>query len=207
MDPMLATAAIASAEKIINATLAYDPGSRIALEQLAPQVLALEITSPEFRLFLLPTDAGISLRGHYEGETTTHLRGSLPALISLAKSDQLNLKDTGVQVFGNTHFLADLQRILKTLEIDWEEILSQVFGDIVGHQSAQLLRGKMSWAKDRASNIRRLTSEFLTEELGALPNKAELAFFNGQVDDLRLGADRAAARIEQILARIRHHEA
>ncbi len=202
MDPMLATAALASAEKIINAALAYDPASRIALEQLAPQVLAIHINSPDFKIFVLPTAEGINLRGHYEGEITTQVQGTLPALVSLAQSDRLNLKDTGVQIFGSTSFLADLQKILKNLEIDWEEMLSQLFGDIIGHQSAELIRGKMSWAKDRAANIQRLTSELLTEELRVLPSAPELNYFNAQVDELRLGADRVAARIEKILARI-----
>lgn len=202
MDPMLSTAALASAEKIINAALAYDPASRIALEQLAPQVLAIHITSPDVKIYLVPTPDGVNLRGHYEGDVTTQLQGTLPALISLIKSDRLNFKDSGVQLFGSTSFLADLQKILQNLEIDWEEMLSQIFGDIIGHQSAELIRGKMSWAKDRANNIQRLTSEFLTEELRVLPNQPELAFFNAQVDELKLGADRVAARIDQILARI-----
>ena len=81
-------------------------------------------------------------------------------------------------------------------------MLSQVFGDIIGHQSAELIRSKMSWTKDRVSNIQRLTSEFLTEELRVLPSAPELRFFNAQVDELKLGADRIEARIENILARM-----
>lgn len=206
MDPMFATAALASAEKIINAALAYDPSSRIALEQLAPNVLAVEVSAPDFKVFVVPTSEGIQLRGQYEGEITTHIQGSLAALIRLSASDQINLKDSGVQLAGSTHFLAELKRILKNVDIDWEEMLSQLFGDIIGHQSAEIIRGKMNWAKDRATNIQRLTSEFLTQELKILPSKPEIAFFNSQVDELRLGADRAAARIEQILARIARHD-
>lgn len=202
MDPMLSTAALASAEKIINAALAYDPASRIALAQLEPQVLAIQITAPDFKIFVMPTQDGINLRGHYEGDITTQLQGTLPALISLIKSDRLNLKDCGVQLFGSTSFLAELQKILKNLDLDWEEMLSQVFGDIIGHQGAELIRSKMSWTKDRVNNIQRLTSEFLTEELRVLPSKPEIAFFNAQVDDIKLGVDRVAARIDQILARI-----
>jgi len=202
MDPILSTAALASAEKIINAALAYDPASRISLAQLEPQVLAIQIATPDLKVFVVPTQDGINLRGNYEGEITTQLQGTLPALASLIKSDRLNLKDSGVQLFGSTSFLVELQKILKNLEIDWEEMLSQVFGDIIGHQGAELIRNKMSWAKDRANNIQRLTSEFLTEELRILPSKPELAFFNAQVDDIKLGADRVTARIEQILARI-----
>jgi ubiquinone biosynthesis protein UbiJ len=85
-------------------------------------------------------------------------------------------------------------------------MLSQIFGDIVGHQGAEFIRGKISWVKDRTSNIQRLTSEFLTEELRALPSKPELAYFNQQVDELRLGVDRIEARVEQLLARTQAHQ-
>ena len=202
MDPMLSTAALASAEKMINAALVYDPATRIALAALEPQVLAIHITSPDIKVFVLPGVEGLELHGNYEGEVTTQLQGTLPALLSLIKSDRLNLKDSGVQLFGSTSFLAALQKILKNVDIDWEEMLSQVFGDIIGHQGAELIRSKLSWTKDRVTNIQRLTSEFLTEELRVLPSKPELAFFNAQVDELKLGADRVEARIEHILTRI-----
>jgi ubiquinone biosynthesis accessory factor UbiJ len=199
MDSMLSTAALASAEKIINAALAYDPSSRIALAQLEPQVLAINITTPELKIFVAPSADGIRLLGQYEGDVTTQLQGTLPALISLIKSDRLNLKDSGVQLLGSTSFLAELQKILSNLDIDWEEMLSQVFGDILGHQGAELIRSKMMWTKDRVSNIQRLTSEFLTEELRVLPSAPELNFFNAQVDELKLGADRVEAKILRML--------
>jgi ubiquinone biosynthesis protein UbiJ len=202
MDPMLSTAALASAEKTLNTALAYDPSSRIALEKLAPHILAIRILTPDITIFVAPTADGVHLLGQCEADITTRLEGTLPALISLINSDRLNLKDSGVNLFGSTSFLAELQSILKNLDIDWEEMLSNVFGDIIGHQGAGLIRSKMSWAKDRANNIQRLTSEFLTEELSILPSKPELAFFNAQVDDIKLGVDRIEARIEQILARI-----
>lgn len=206
MDNMFITAALASAEKIINAALAYDPATRIALGKLEPQILAVQINEPDVKIFIAPTANGIRLLGYYESEVTTQVQGTAPALLSLIKSDRLNLKDTGVNIFGSTSFLSDLQNILKNLDIDWEEMLSQIFGDIVGHQSAEFIRGKISWVKDRTSNIQRLTSEFLTEELRALPSKPELAYFNQQVDELRLGVDRIEARVEQLLARTQAHQ-
>ena len=199
MDAMISTAALASAEKMINAALVYDPGSRIALAALAPQVLAIKLTAPEFTFFVAPDDSGIRLLGHCEYPITTQLQGTLPALISLAKHDRINLKDSGVELIGNSLFLADLQKIFKNLDIDWEEILSKIFGDLLGHQGAAAIRQKMTWAKDRANNIQRLTSEFLTEELRALPSKSELEFFYSQVDELKLDVDRIEARIEQLI--------
>ncbi len=206
MSLLFTTAAFASAEKIINAALAYDPATRIALSRLAPKILAINVTTPAITLFFVPTENGVRLLGHCEADITTQLQGSPSALLALLKSERMNLKDSGVQVTGNTLFLAELQQILQALDIDWEEILSQVFGDIIGHQSAEFIRHKIGWAKDRATNITRLTREFLTEELHALPSKPEVAFFNQQVDDLRLGVDRVDARIHELLKKGTHPE-
>lgn len=199
MDAMFTTAAFASAEKIINAALVYDPATRIALGKLAPQVLALKISAPDVVIYIMPTAESIRLLGHYEGDVTTQVTGKVPALIALLNSDRMNLKDSGVDVIGSTIFLAQLQHILKNLDIDWEEILTHFLGDIAGHQGAEFIRSQMHWAKERVDNIQRLTSEFLTEELRVLPSKAEIAFFNHQVDDVRLGVDRIEARINRIL--------
>ena len=207
MDPMLSTAALASAEKIIQGALVYDPASRIALAQLAPQVLAIYVTQPECKIFVVPDERGIKLLGHYEGTVTTQLQGPLFALASLAKSERLNLKDTNVELVGSTGFISELQKIFKHIDIDWEEMLTRVFGDIAGHQGAEIIRSKFTWGKDRVDNISRLTSEFLTEELRVLPSSPELAYFNSQVDEIKLGVDRAQARIEQLISRIERQSA
>lgn len=199
MDATLTTAALAGAEKLIAKALEYDPASRFALAALAPQVLAVKLTAPQCTIFVAPCNEGVRLLGYYEAEATTEIQGSLAALLSLAKSERLNLKDSGVQIKGSTSFLAELQNILKNLDIDWEEILSHMFGDIAGHQSAGFIRNNMSWAKDRAQNIQRLTSEFITEELRLLPSKPELEFFYEQVDELAIGVDRIEARIQQVM--------
>lgn len=199
MDPTISTAVMAGAEKLINAALNYDPATRIAMAKLEPQVLAIHLTAPQLTIYVAPRNDGIHILGQCESAITTELKGSIPALITLLKSDRINLKDSGVQVMGSSHFLSELQQILKTLDIDWEEMLTQILGDVVGHQSAEFIRSKFGWVKDRASNIQRLTSEFLTEELKALPSKAELGFFNRQVDEIQLDVERIEARINQLL--------
>jgi ubiquinone biosynthesis accessory factor UbiJ len=202
MDAIFSTAALASAETMINAALTYDPATRIALSRLAPQVLAIKLTAPEIYIYVVPGAEGIRLLGHYEGAITTQLQGTVSALILLLKGERVNFKDSGVALIGSATFLAELQQILKKIDIDWEEMLSQIFGDIIGHQSAEFIRSKVHWTKGRADNIARLTSEFLTEELQVLPSKEEVAYFNQQVDDISLGADRIEARIAQLCSKM-----
>ncbi|WP_062063155.1 ubiquinone biosynthesis accessory factor UbiJ [Cellvibrio sp. OA-2007] len=200
MANTFALAALASAEKMLNTALRYDPATRIGLAQLEGKILALQITAPAITVFVMPMDDELRLMGNWEGDVDTRITGSLLALAQLGQKEVHNLKDSGVTVMGDLTLLADLQRLLKNLDIDWEEMLSQFTGDIIGHQAAQVIRAKFGWMKDRAQSAQRLTSEFLTEELKTLPGKPELEDFYRQVDDVRLAVDRAAARVEKLIA-------
>lgn len=198
---MLTTAALASAEKIINTALRYDPATRLKLARLSGKILAVNITAPvTVNLFVMPLDEDIQLMANWDGEVDTQLSGSLMALLQLSTTEIHNLKYSGVTAMGDLTLLADLQQLLKNLDIDWEDMLSQFTGDIIGHQTAQVIRAKFGWAKDRAQTAARLGKEFLTEEYQALVSKPELEDFYQQVDELRLAVDRAAARVEKLLA-------
>jgi ubiquinone biosynthesis protein UbiJ len=207
MDATLSTAALASAEAAINAALAYDPGTRFALGKLSGQVLAISVTTPAITAYFVPEPDRVRLLGHWEGEVNTRLQGSLPALIRLATGDPATLKDSGVEVTGSTGFLLELQRILRRLDIDWEEALSQLLGDIAGHQSASMMRSGARWLRERGASGQRLVSEFITEELKALPTKNELTDFYRAVDALRLDTDRAEARLQQLIKQLQQRRA
>lgn len=195
MGITLSTAAVAGLETLVKAALRYDPATRRKLGKLAGRVLAVEMTAPALRLYITADEAQLYLMSHWGGEVHTRLKGSLSSLLSLARSGGGNLAQSGVEMMGDTGLLLDLQSLLRDLDIDWEEALSQLFGDLLGHQSAQLIRGGLNYGRDRASEAQRLLSEFLTEELQSLPSKLELEDFNQQVDDLRLRLDRLEARM------------
>jgi len=201
---MLVTAAIASAEKILNAALHYDPATRIGLARLNGKILAVNITTPNISLFVMAMGDELRLMNHWDGDVDTRISGSLLALSHLSQTEIHNLKDSGVTVMGDISMLADLQHLLKNIDIDWEEMLSQFTGDIIGHQTAMLIRAKFGWVKDRTASVQRLTREFLTEELKTIPSKPELEDFYRQVDDMRLAVDRAAAHIEKLIAEQKH---
>ena len=84
MDSTLIQAGLASAETMVNQALEYDPGSQQKMAKLAPKVLAIEITKPEFNLYIRFTDDGIQLMSHYEQEPDATLSGELSAFINVA---------------------------------------------------------------------------------------------------------------------------
>lgn len=196
-DPSLRTAALAALESTVNSALRYDPATRDGLRQL-PGVLEIESTTPAFRLYVAPADAGVALLGHYRGEPSTRLRGTLPALLALAAGDGDSLAGSGVDISGSTALLNELRRLLRQLDIDWEEPLCRLLGDIAGPLAAGALRQSFGWLAARGANTERLLAEYLTEELRSLPAAAEVRAFCDDVDDLRLRADRLDARFAQL---------
>src|SRR5690554_6885408 len=195
MNDMLLVTTLAGVEKLINSALDYDPGTRIALEKFKDQVLAVSVTTPAITLYITSDDQGVRLMNQWEGEVHTRLHGSLSALIKLARNEH-GFVDSGVEFMCNTGLLIELQRLLKNLDIDWEEALSERVGDIVGHQSAQTIRTGVQYARDRSQEMNRSLGEFLTQELKTLVSKQELEIFYQDVDELRLHMDRLEARVK-----------
>lgn len=204
MDATLNTAALSAAEALVQRVLRYDPASRLALSKLEGQVLALQFTQPEWTVYLLPGEAGLSFSSHWEGDIQSRLTGPLKNFIGLARGEQTSLAGSGVQLEGSTHLVQSLQRIMGQLDIDWEEALSEVLGDVLGHQSAELLRSGGRWLKARDTQARRLIGEFITQEAGLVPGRAELDSFYREVDDLALRLERTEARVEHLRTLLNH---
>lgn len=198
MINMFTSAGLAAAEKCINKSLQYDPATQHALTACEGKILSLQIATPAITIAVLIQEKSLRLMSNWDGQVDTQLSGSLIALAQIAQTPVHNLKDSGVTVMGDLQFLAQLQKILQQLDIDWEEMLTQIFGDLIGHQMAQTLRSKINWTQNRAKTAQRLASEFVTEELQAIPSKIELEDFYRQVDELQLAVDRLGARFNNL---------
>lgn len=197
-EPMFSTAIAAALESAVNGALRLDPGSRHAVAALSGRVLAVELRQPSLIFYLLPGDDRLTIASHYEGAVETRLRGSPMALANLLGSERLNLAGSGVEVSGSSGLLAAWQKIIHNLDLDWEEPLSRVLGDVAGPQGARSLRAFGGWFEGRRATFERLLGEYLSEELKSTPARAELEHFYRDVDDLRLATDRLTARIEAI---------
>ena len=198
LDPSLLVALCGAIESVINKALLFDPGSRYALAKLEGKVLAVELVRPQLTVYVFPEEKGVRLQSTYDGSVTTRVKGTPLALLSLINSPRVNLADSGVEVFGSTGFLIELQKIAQNLDIDWEDALSHVTGNITGHQFALGVAGVKQWFGERKQSFERLFGEFLTEEIQATPNRNELESYYQQIDTLRLAVDRATAQVQQL---------
>ena len=198
--PVIVTAAI---EAAINQVLALDADTLERLRALNGKVIAIELQGFDVTLYLIPTDAGLSVFGHFEGEPDTTLRGTPVGMLRMGLAE--NAGDSffagDVEISGDVELGIQFREILDDLDIDWEEQLSHITGDVVAHKVGNLVRDAFDWGRKTLDTLGRDGAEYLQEESRDLPTRCEMEEFLGQVDSLRSDVDRLEARIKRLEAR------
>ena len=196
---------LSAIETAINAWLKLDADSLPRFAKLDGKIIRLHITGLELNLYFLPAASGIQVLGNYPseedgGRVDATIHGSPMALIRLSTADNSGevLLKSDVEIDGDTHVADTFSTILQEVDIDWEEILSMLVGDIVAHQAGQVTRRASAWLKETAEVMKLNTSEYIREEARLSPADAEVSHYMDQVDDIRMGVDRLAARVAQL---------
>ncbi len=201
MLPLLATAAL---EKVINQALRLDPETLKRITALEGKVIALEIQGVGVEFYLVPTSDGLRVQSVFEGEADVCIRGGLFSLMRMGGARMglvehpASLFGKGVEMAGDTHLGRQVQQILDGLDIDWEEQVSRLTGDVMARQIGNAMRGFAQWGLNTAETLGRDVAEYLQEESRDLVVKAELTPFLDQVDTLRSDVDRLAQRIVRL---------
>lgn len=188
-------------ESALNRALALDPDTRAALKPLDGRRVALALEVPAValqirvegeRLLVGPVDAAdepdLAVRSTLGG-----LLGQLPFL----KRD--DAPPVGrVRVSGDAELARRLQSLAEGFDPDWQQPFVAVFGDVVGVQVANAVRGALRGLRAAGANLAGSAAEFVVEESRDAVGKAELNAFHDDVDALRDDVERLAARVRRL---------
>ena len=193
---------LSAIETAFNAWLKLDGEALPRFTELDGKIIRFHITGLDLNLYFLPAPSGIQVLGNYPedegGLVDATIHGSPMALIQLSRSDNAGeaMLKSNVEIEGDMRVAEKFSAILRDVDIDWEELLSKLVGDIIAHQAGQVTREITGWLKDSSESIKQNTAEYLTEESNLIPAEAEITQFMDQVDDLRMDVDRLEARIK-----------
>jgi ubiquinone biosynthesis protein UbiJ len=201
----LNSAALATFEQLLNQILRLDPESSTRLAEMFGQVIQIDITGLGFSLYLIPEPHGIALLSHYEGEPDCLLRGSPWDLATLNndRNSTDQLFQGAVTIEGDTALAQKFGDLIQGLDIDLEDQLSRLTGDIAAHEIGNLVRGALNWGKRVNQTAEQNLTEYLQEELRLLPGPYELSPFLSDVDHLRDDLERLEARIQRLERSVR----
>ena len=193
----------AAVEAALNRYLSMDAEATARLARLSGKVLDVELRGLDLHFYLLPTSSGIQVLGSYEGTPDAHLRGAPLSLARLALSEhgRSTLFNGAVEMEGDTELSQQLQDILNAVDIDWEEQLSRLTGDVVAHQVGNAARSAQHWAGEARKSLELDVADYLHEEAQHVPVRGEVERFATDVDTLRADIERLAARIKRLQAK------
>jgi len=182
-------------EKAINQWLSLDENANTRLAELNGKTIAIELTDLELKMVISIEENALKLLRHYHGEPDTSIKTDLATLFNMA----LNRGDTAIkgkmEISGEIDTGHKFKLILDEIEIDWEEQLSKLTGDVAAHQVGQILRSAKKWGQDRIRNMGLNLADYLVEEKRLVAHTHEVNEFIHNIDKLRDDTDRLAARI------------
>ncbi|MGB0237480.1 MAG: ubiquinone biosynthesis accessory factor UbiJ [Cycloclasticus sp.] len=183
----------------INRYLDYDPEVPKQLEKMQGKVVALHFQQLDFSLFIVITADGLDIREVFESEVDTTISGSPWALavMGLSESSTSSLFSGDVVIQGDTELGSQFQTFLEKIEVDWEEPLSTITGDVVANQLGNVVRDLSVWVQETTKTNGLNVSEYFREEQRMLPSRFEVNKFKRSVDELRLSVDRLEAKIQR----------
>lgn len=189
-------------EQTLNAGLKLDPDALRKLEPLHGRLILLKVLGLGMDFYLIPSAEGIQLYPDYEGEPDCMLAGTPFGFARLGDKERGadEMFKGAVEIRGNTEIGQIFGEVLGGLDIDWEEQLSRITGDVAAHKLGNAARAGRRWANGAADTLPQDLKDYLQEELRVLPVGFETDEFISAVDTLRDDVERLEARIKRLQA-------
>lgn len=195
-----ATGFTAALEAALNAALRLDPDVFDRLGGFAGKVIAIELRGFDLTLYVIPGPDGLALMSDYRGEPDTVMSGTPLALgrMMLGPDASQVLFSGEVTIRGDVETGQRFKRLLDSLDIDREEQLSRLTGDVVAHKLGDLLRATAAWGQDALGILGTNAAEYLQQEAHDLPLPEDVRAFLREVDTLRDDVARLEARLSRL---------
>ncbi len=185
-----------------NRLLGMDPNVLQHCRELQGHIIAIELTDLEQTIYCHPGSWGLRLSLQQPGKAAdATIKGRLMGLVNLSlQQDKISTSiQERVEISGNASVAQKFQKILTGLDIDWEEQLSQITGDVMAFRIMQGIRSTQQWVRDSFDSLSLSGREYLQEEAHHLPTKVEFERFKQQVGDTRHDVERLEAKLNQLL--------
>ncbi len=187
-------------ENIVDRVLRLDPDTLARLSEFDGKCIGVHLAGAErdLEFFLFPSAAGVRVRATYDIAPDVTIRGSVPVFTRLMFGGSPTTRAGELHISGDVELGQRFQRVLKSIDIDWEERGARVVGDVAAHQLGRMARELRTWARASRGYLEQDVREYLQEESRLLARREAVDGFLRAVDTLRADTD----RMEQRLARL-----
>ncbi len=200
--------ALEGLEQVLNRVIGLDPEAGERLAALHGRSIRIDLRGTGIQWIFVPAhDGRLRVLGSLEGQPDCTLSGSPLDLLRASAAGATQLFAGRLRIEGDTGLAQRFSEVLADLDIDWEEQLSHLTGDIAAHEIGRGVRAASREGARMRRSSEQILSEYLTEEARLLPHRFEVEDFIADVDTLRDDAERLAARIALLEKRRRGGQA
>lgn len=185
-------------ETLANRTISLDPDAAGCIAQLSGKSVRLVLQGTGQEITFAFTTEGLTLMDNNMA-VDTEVTGTPIALsrLILAPDPSRILFEGEVSIVGERDVIHHFKNCLLSMDLDWQEALSHVSGDVIAHQAGRFFSALTKWGKDAGSSLLFDVDEFLREEMPVAASGYEVKHFSSAVADFR----DAVARLEKRVAR------
>jgi ubiquinone biosynthesis protein UbiJ len=198
-------------ESLINRCISLDQKLCEDLAEHSGKVLEIEVELPALNVFVffnessvrlsfvndnagVASDSQVSTGSGPDGK----ISGSASALLGVLLTPDSNrpLVNRNISVSGDSEFIQEIQLLFTNMDIDWQEPLSKLIGDIPTHGIDQLFSKLRAFTRDSTRVVSENIDEYLHEEIRLVPPLNQVEMFDQDLDKLKLRLDRLNARLK-----------
>jgi ubiquinone biosynthesis protein UbiJ len=187
-------------EALIHQALKLDPALQQQLKSLAGKSIHIECKDPKAEVVIVINANNIYLETLQAQKITSHLTGDFIAFAQLLSAEDKvsTLINGDLRLQGDSQVLVELQKILQSIDIDWEFQLAKLIGDMPAHFLGKLSRDGISWLRSTQPIFMRHLQEFVLEEAKLSPTKQELDAFIHSIQSVRERVERIEAKLSRL---------
>lgn len=198
-DPTLSLAAFAGLEKTLNLAIRMDSQIQSALAIHEGKIIHAACQSPDINVFIRIGEQCSVLHTTNEN-IEVGIQGELVTWITLATAEDKAsaLINSDMTITGNSQLLIELGHSLRELEIDWEEQVANVIGDVPAHLLGQGARHTVKAGQDLSKSIRQLVETFVYKDAQLLPEKDASDEFYRRLRNIEMRLERTTAKLARL---------
>jgi ubiquinone biosynthesis protein UbiJ len=188
----------------VNRYLALDPLSLTRLQTLHNKVVKIVLTGLPLEIYLMLTATGLEFDlvndTNRDRHVDTVITGTPLRLLhmTLSRENRQAFFADDVSIEGNLELGRQVTHLFDQIDIDWEEHVSSVIGDVPAYQLARTARKIRSLGKETLARLKQNVNEYVHEEINLFPASEALRDFFQDVDDLRMEVDRLEVKLKHL---------
>lgn len=185
-------------ETAFNGLIKRTPHVEPNLRKLSGKVLKIQLTAPNFVLFVLFSENRTDWLGVYEGEADCSVELSFETLPKLADKQKLTdlINNKSLVLNGDIQVLQHFTTLLEQLEKNPAELLSPFVGDVIAQTSTDFAKKIFRKVKSQFEQNNRHLVDNLMQERPVLVHRLQAVHFYDQVEELA----QQAVKLEQKFA-------